>query len=572
MNPIAIWSKFKDYGDWCYQHRIPEASEFVKGFEFEYISFLGVYPKEGITKPYLSIDYNIISHTWEKRIVTDRLMDYEVLWSILPVNYGIVKKLPINHLSAYLEAGYIRVLKNNIIVEVKVENDNWIQDGNYEQHYWRYLWEKRCKHKVELIGFYNSSNKLCIHQKRILSNNCKEISNMAAEENKEYHPITKSKYKLGLKSIKPNVNLLSDIIIKLKKIGKKIDVSHIIDTITKYPSRCLGINKGYEPLHDLEDIKNNLYNHQPEKNPQFTNYKGKNQERLVYIATKDKKQYAKVHWYEANEKITTQLADEPEWKYISKQEGKKYFNTIAPGLSFIPASEPWIEKVKDYETGVEKEEYVGTFKNVYKPTEFPKSKNKSSTKRVDKSNYIKPKRNHPGRNNYLKSVLWDVLLTKHDTSSVGPVDGCSFKVEAINEQSAINKAWNKFVPLYDVKLTSIKPYYNAVAKRLEESNTSVSTQEDRSTKSFLEPIKHVLINTLKNGEKKITEVTSYKRVYPVKEPYPFKKKWKCPMTNPSKKFSTMKIEQERKKLNEELKLKKQNRIIERKTSNKKILV
>jgi hypothetical protein len=557
MNPLTLWLKFNNYGDWCYQYRIPTIDEFVDRFEYQLCSScIGRYD------PYGEIKY------------------FDEVWSNCEVGTAFDFKKEI--IEESLKTGDIRVLKNNTKIYMKVDEDDCtIKEGVYYNTYVQYRAYKLSGHKVSIM----------VNPK------------IKQEEQKKQTNNIKSKYKLGLKLIKPRLNILSKLV--------KITLNNIINTI---PERWLGLEKGYQPLHDPEEIKNNLYNHQPEKNPQFINRKKKgkvvSEERLVYIATKDRKQYARVKWHEANEKMITQLADEPQWEYISKKEGKKYFNTISLGQSFIPASEPWIEKKKDYETGEEYEEYVGTFKNIYKPSEFIKTKSKSSTKRVDKSNHIKPKRSHPGRNSNLKSVLWNVTLTKYNKSSVGPIEGCNFEVNAVNEQSAINKAWNKFVPLYDIKLTEIKPYYNAVAKRLEESNTSISNQDDRSTKSFLEPKKHVLITTLKNGEKKITEITSYKRVYVKPEPSPFKKNWKCPTSefrikpvkevkpskrhciNPeekyqkylehkqakcstldlSKKFFDIKVKEERKKLNKELKLKKQNKVVERKIVNKKILV
>lgn len=94
INPIALWSKFKDYSQWCYNYRIPNEKEFINGFKYEFANFTMQIPSE--------LGYNT-----------------EVFWT--KFTYGEISeewphkenKIVLNNLQAYLEAGYIRVKKAN---------------------------------------------------------------------------------------------------------------------------------------------------------------------------------------------------------------------------------------------------------------------------------------------------------------------------------------------------------------------------------------------------------------------------------------------------------------------------
>lgn len=422
MNPIAIWYKYKNYGDWCYDYIIPTKEEFVEGFKYEFAELTITRTKEGRTRPFVpSVDFEI-----------------EPFWKEYTVGNNNDHKRVQKWLESYLENGYIRV-------------------------------------------------------KKAKENNMKENTYISKVE--------KSKYKLNFNLIKPNLKILSnlyDTTNKLKKIIPKY--LSIVDVINKYFKRFTSIKEGWSPIWTIEGREVRLKNFikQPKKSPN----------RLVYIATKDNKQIARVTWKEANEKITTQLADEPEWMYLSKKEGKKRMRPIA-GNSLIPAR------------GDE----------FYKPRKkYPKGK--SSTKRVLTTNGYKSKRSHPGRNNNLKEVLWDVTLSKHNPNSIGSVNECKFKVKALNKQGAIDKAWCEFVPLSDVKLNNIRPFYKAVVERSIENNTIDQPKGDRSMVSLLEPKKQVLITKMKDGSKKIEEIITYKRKYPkLKAPWDTnkqekKKKWR----------------------------------------------
>lgn len=404
MNPIAIWCKFKDYGDWCYAYRIPEESEFVEGFEFEYINFIGNYPKKDIIKPYLTIDFDIIPFSWEKRIVTKRV-DYEVIWSIIPVMYGRPYNLPLNHLKSYLEAGYIRVKKaderktkcknkmkfyycylNGVTLEsnplyaegtlfaksinmgvhkshpiskiviLKKEEDtpekallylqtkllkhNLYKDVNFPSTTTTYLGEI-----LEINGSYyrRSHNELLLYTEKesnpfihtnskdqifVLSDNSEDekifweyvYSNNLVNKDipdkiedsalyKKQHP-TENK-----KELKPNLKAFSNLTTKLMNVCKTIK-----QTIVKIEpdERYLGKEQGWKPI-----VKPTC--HQPEKSPNA----------LVCIATKDRKEFKRVSRKDASEIMSTQLADEKEWEYISKQEYRKLLEPLT-GRSFTP--------------------------------------------------------------------------------------------------------------------------------------------------------------------------------------------------------------------------------------------
>jgi hypothetical protein len=486
MNSIAIWSRlFDDYFEWCYKYRIPDIKELINGFEYE-LCDAGTKKED----PYIKEKYTYYWSHWRQCIIGDGLHRMENI------------KISLNN-------GLIRVVKNKTLVDMIVDyDDSTLKEGIYGIKYMYYKYLKPL-HEIHYEVTKEDKQKYMNKEEKIPNN-------------------TKSKYKLNSKLVKPNLKILSVLIKKSKSLD------HYISKLITVPERWLGIKLGYKPLHTIEEIKNNLYNKQPEKSP----------ERLVYIATKDRQQISRLKWKDANEKIITQLADELQWEYISKQEGKKLMKPN-PGLSFIPAQGDikYKDKVKHPRT-------------------------KSSTK---KDNNLS-KRKHPSRVNKHKIISkYDVTLIKYNPDSPGDIKETDYSFNTTSEQKAINKSWKELVPI-KVGLSQIKPYYKAVVKRSDISNTNDQPKKDLSTRSFLEPKKHVLITTLKNGEKKTSEITTYKRVYSKLRP-PWKiKKWKCPMTNPSKKFSAMKIEIERKKLQEELKLKKQNKVIERKTINKNILV
>lgn len=358
MNPIAIWCKFKDYGDWCYAYRIPEESEFVEGFEFEYINFIGNYPKKDIIKPYLTIDFDIIPFSWEKRIVTKRV-DYEVIWSIIPVMYGRSHSLPLNHLKSYLEAGYIRVKKANERLQVnnnqniqmklfcyKIEDGQWILERNPEtKEITKYTHDLEVKNKLKYIVVEAETSK--DGEELIYQNNRIDIPN-----NKNDHSLIKlngvEAFTIGIgkelstnlqcspseililgnannrvgeilpslpKKIKPNLKAFSNLTTKLMNVCKTIK-----RTIVKVEpnERYLGKEQGWKPI-----VKPTC--HQPEKSPNA----------LVCIATKDRKEFKRVTRKDASEIISTQLADEKEWEYISKQEYRKLLEPLA-GRSFTP--------------------------------------------------------------------------------------------------------------------------------------------------------------------------------------------------------------------------------------------
>lgn len=560
MNPIVIWSKFKGYEDWCYNYRIPKEEEFIKGFKYEYISFLGTYPKSEISKPYLNIDYDIIPHVWENRVVTDRLMNYEVVWSIIPVRYGVQGKLPINCLKAYLEAGYIRKkmeeklflfradqnwkLERDNLGEVKeyirvdnpksihiIQKDKSLSKSLFNITKYLKMFIPNSKNEHSILQINNEdgyqietkgeeitvkNGKLVQSQEFLykLSNLELTIMPSAMEDWDKIVKLKdiKSKYKLNLNLIMPNLKCISDLfedrlitvkkkrwvrvykkvikrhkvvwkwcsvrvikeIEKMARVLRKITPKHLTiitvkELTEKYPSRFLGINKGYKPLHTIEELSHHLYNHQPDKN----------ENRLVYIATKDRQQVRRLPWKEANQLMITQLADEPEWEYISKKEGRKFQEPV-PGPSFI---------VADRKNGIE------PYKEQKK---FPKLI--SSTKhRMDNSKrrFINPQS---------KMIPWKAIVSKHNPNSIGEIKEKITTIIARNEEAAKAKAI-KLIPKEE------RPYYKAIVERSIKSDTIPHLKGDNSTTGRFKPITLNIITTMKDGSKKLEQITTYKREY-----------------------------------------------------------
>ncbi len=572
LNPIAIWSKYIDYGDWCYNYYIPTKEEFIEGFKYEFSELIESVSKKDAIKPILSIDLIVKAYWREYTVGKNKDHEHVQKW-----------------LESYLENGYIRVKINNMKEDLIKNLQKFIDKPFFYKELLEYLdkqkdilLQEKVIEKTEkndynaLWDTINDIEKLFSYAKEpnfvIGSSNISVLKrfNLNHELRKKYkNKKIKSKYKLNKDLIKPWIEVISNLYeevgnrikqqinwirteSKKKYIRQVIRVSRksqrilkkitpkfltVVDIIGKYSSRFLGIHQGYKPLHTIDEINHHLYNHQPEKSPN----------RLVYIATKDRQQIARLPWKEANEKIITQLADEPQWEYISKQEGKKLLKPN-PGLSYIPNN---IDKkyklipveveyipqdiVRDPDHG--KITYIDYPEETFTKWEnqlvyhegadnkwhpYKKSENKKSLPNKSK----RSKRRHPGRIKQYKKVIseYTVTLTKHVEDSIGDPKIFIHKTFTTSEQKAVNQAFKKMYPDKTVRET-IKPYYKAKVERSIKSNIDGQLKKDRLTTSFLEPKKHVLINTMKDDSKKVEELTTYKRIY---DKNPFKKspkKW-----------------------------------------------
>jgi len=430
MNPIAIWCKYKDYGDWCYQYRIPTKEEFVEGFKYEFAELTITRTKEGKTRPFYAPTDFEIEPFWKEYIVGNNN------------DHKHVQKW----LENYLENGYIRIKKAEKIDNMPV----------YESK------TEKSKYKLDFD---------------LIRPNLKILSNLYIKNTFINHIFIKGKKK-G-KIIWKSINILKPIIPKFLTI---------VDNINKYTKRFTSIKEGWKPIWTIKGREDRLkhFIRQPEKSPK----------RLVYIATKDGKQIARVPWWEANgpNYLGSPNTGKDKWEYISKKEGKRRMRPVA-GNSLTPA--------------------LGN--QFYTPREkyIPP---KSSTKRILTSNGYKSKRSHPGRIQE-KSTFWNVTLIKDIPSAVGKeiYEEKKFVVKASSKGKAITKAYNKMYK-DKVVLKTVKPYYKAVAERYMKSDTIHQLNGDRSMVSSLEPKKRVLITKMKDGSKKIEEIVTYKRNYPELHP------------------------------------------------------
>jgi hypothetical protein len=531
MNPIAIWCKFKDYEDWCYQYRIPNESEFIKGFEYEYINF--------------TITHNDIHNT------------IEVFWKKGEV--GSAFGLPINQIKSYLEAGHVRVKK------VNERSDKLKQEKSMKLYYYElalvnveFNEKKQIKKIINkeigkgqflyAVALANSSGEgydQVVSQYRIKNDpfgETQEILHGYSKEDGLYQMSTggykltqeifdtidchanrvlsttqsltdfinlfpgpgKKLKELDTQTVTNFINLFPEPDIQTKKIVKtkksfiklfgksfKERVKQIMKsvkvTIVKVlpNDRYLGHNKGWKPIVIGAIV-------QPEKSP----------ERLVCIATKDRLQHKRITWKDANELISTQLADDPKWEYIPKEEYKK-LNRPTPGLSFIKA-----QGDKEFQYRMK------TPRKSHSTKKGTKSRNK-----WDKHNKI------------INLSTYEINIEKNDPKSVGPeVKGLDYSIIASSETKAKNRAFK--MSKLDINL---KPYYNVVVKRSIPVDTNTQPKKNIVTKTLFEVkewVSEFSINKIDKmeGDKVIpSTIKIFKRKYEdLCTPFKKTKKWKCP--------------------------------------------
>ena len=562
MNQIAIWSNIKGYGDWCYNYRIPSKEEFVEEFKYDFREFQMTEGGKSNHNPTI----------------------YTVYWKEYTVGNNKDHKHVEKFLQQYLEAGYIRV-KHIIDTQIKKANERinnnkksimklfyykieqmWTLERDSEtDDITKYIndHEKELdilylvtKAETSSKGFEDIQKKYCIE-----TLNNKRDSHLFNLKGKEAYQISE----LGIELTKDKFNSINcpidkvfvtpeamhdfselwpkNEVIKEKKQklngwelfkqyfrrSTKIVPKHqtILDTINKYPSRMDPITHRYKPLHTLDEIKNHLYNHQPEKSPN----------RLVCIATKDKKEFKRIPWKEANELITTQLADEKEWDYISKKEFRA-LSKPKPLLSFTPALE---------DKGIYKE---------HKKT-IP---NKSSSKKAK----CKRNKKHPNYQQGIKQSKifheYEVILTH--TMKEGSMSQI-YTIFATNENKASNRAINRFfkenpeVEYHRTHGTPNLPLFRPTIKRLDKSSINAQPKKESLTTRLIMPHvidlpirkdktgkvipwtkKTVIVNEKGSKEpfsiidEEIKTYTKYEVSYDRKDISPFKKapkKWKCPI-------------------------------------------
>jgi hypothetical protein len=464
MNQVAKWCKFKGYGDWCYEYRIPDESEFINGFEYEFANFTKTTPREFDT---------VIEVWWGKYKVGDK----SEIWK------HAENKNVLSHIKSYLEAGYIRVKKkaderiNNQKQSMKLYYytvDKWdlIRDPKtneilkYEHDYEK---EKDIEfvvieassalegmeliqksHRIEIPGRPDDHSMLTFNEKEayVIGLGNEIITNLVTEPYKimiigegankranEFLPKIPITLKKSFRDkwndkIKPNLKAFRNIVFRKG-----------LDTIT--PSI-----KEWKPIVHPKQ-------HQPEKSPN----------KLVCIAIKDRNNIGRVltwgsdfmrlPWNKANEKITTQLADEPQWEYISKEEYRKLLQPI-PGRSFTPRLGQ-----------------IGYTKQI----KFP---SKPSSSKIAK---CKRKSKHTVQGVSLKKLFhtYEVSYIRNIPDGTGTAEFV-YTIIASNNEQAISRG-NKKLKLEGADLAYFKP----VVKRTIESNRIVKPKGESIYKRSILP-------------------------------------------------------------------------------------
>jgi hypothetical protein len=512
MNPIAIWCKFKDYGDWCYQYRIPNESEFIKGFEYEYINF--------------TITHNDIHNT------------IEVFWKEGEV--GSAFGLPINQIKSYLEAGHVRVKKVNersdelkqikesmklYYYELTLLNVELNEKKQIKKIISKELGKGQFLYGIALASTPKEGYDQILSQYLIKNDPMGETQKIihGYSKNDGLYQITSGGHELTqeifdkidchanqvintIESTTDFINLFPSPGKKLKELDEEDEENSSIKRLPRKLKKRLKkltdkvvnktrslvriilpkLNKEWKPLIVKPTI-------QPEKSP----------DRLVCIATKDRGQHKRIIWKDANELITTQLADDLQWEYIPKEEYKK-LNRPTPGLSFIKAQ------------GDDEFQYR---------MESPRKSH--STKKG-----AKPRNKWDKHNKIINLSTYEISIEKHDPKSVGPeVKGLDYTITSSSELKAKNRAFK--MSKLDINL---KPYYNVIVKRSIPIDTNTQPKKNNVSKALFEAkewVSEFSINKIDKieGNKVIpSTIKIFKRKYEdLRNPFKKTKKWKCPI-------------------------------------------
>lgn len=340
MNPIAKWCEIKGYIDWCYKYYIPDKSEFIDGFEYEFRGLTCSIPGKG--------------HVTEK---------VNVYWDIYTVGKNKDHQYVIKHLDSYLEAGYIRVMKANERIKLKEKHQTMSQNIKKLFYYSvDYRWILTRNPETNEIEKYEHdfTKEKDIEFVVIEANSVQEGADLIRQTHKIHIPNkpddhcllqfnSKEAYQIGLgnelkqpltvpsnkviiigianerfneilpsikesKKIKPNLDIFKNIYNKVVDILSTTKVDSIKISANE---RYLGKDKGWSPIQKPEI-------NQPNQSPN----------RLVCIATKDRKDIQRIPWVEAEKLISDALPEVP-YEYISKKEYRA-FQRPKPGISFTP--------------------------------------------------------------------------------------------------------------------------------------------------------------------------------------------------------------------------------------------
>ena len=549
MNPIAIWNrKYEDYGDWCYDYRIPDIDEFINGFKYEFTE--------------------IISSTGGKKCT--RLIGTWKEYTIPSKDHNYVLK----YIDEYLREGYIRIKKQNNIMNAKKEVTS--TDKVHQKIFYYELVQfkdSKCngKRKYIVLCAYNPKEGYdkIIYPNYIKCLNGEVIKHSSNRLQKELDINNETGYRIssgGFEITEPITfcdpkDILyygvdrKDITFKynkvwsefIKKVDKQLQNNKKIPKLNIF-SKILDRVKNYflSPT-SIKPIMIEVKSKKEDWKPKLTKQQDKSPNRLVYIATKDKLFVKRLPWHEANDIVKSNSDYLPTinpWQFISKEEGKR-LQKPKPGISFIPSQGAEIDpktKKRIYTPGFK--EFSKEFRNLNK---LPKAK-----------------RSHKEQGNKLKQYEVDNETLVNELGGESHSNRTS--IFAYSEEKAKNKALKKDVKegiLHIEKGRHGERKYldrkNAISslkvKRLDESDTLYQLKRDRSTTVFFMPkIKDLLeprISIKKDKpeidfnskigdsiklieDKTIKTSTTYERVIPLKKEKKIKtKKWRCPINETS---------------------------------------
>jgi hypothetical protein len=378
----------------------------------------------------------------------------------------------------------------------------------------------------------------------ILKANLPETMQEQKEEIKEESRVNKKKFRLSF---------MKDVMFYLTMRKKLVPISipEVIDTISKYPTRDKGINKGWEPLKTS----------QSKQVP-------KSENRLVYISNKDKTKVKRLTWKWANWLIE-KTKEANTYQFLSKEEAKKLLRPT-PGKALIPDNidrkykRISIQEVVKGQDIIHGTPFIIDDEKVYPAITYkdnPKKdklqwKNKFVLDEKAKDKYHKypktiqnqsstPKTNTPkkgsgnGTQQYRpkKTInLYEVEVEHKVLDGSGHIT-CSYQIIAENEESA--KSRGKAKCIKENKLNALKsPILRAAVKRSIQSDLNGRLKKYNSTMPHFIPLIRFIEYKDKDGKVKETAtVKTFNIIRPIKPTAINKpKKWKCPMTTPSKKY------------------------------------
>lgn len=534
MNPIAIWHKYPDKLDWCYEYRIPKVEEFVDGFEFEFH----------------------ITTYWEKVTVNRNIIYSNITYKEYYKQKCYVYKSD-TVLQEYLEMGFIRVHKVNNLETVKTVNE---RDKEMKQLYaFQIMGAKVIVENNKIIRFDDrpyyddySGYRLAVIEgisyTDALSNlyDKYKVKDGGFAEFQEILQFDRSDkyYRVSGCNIPP---LTHELVTgnTLPYTWKDVFVTHS-DGYKWYnlftnESKKAGIMKAEQHI-----IKEKKKYYQPTKS----------EHRLVWI--KDGIVLKRLEWIEADKLVK---ANPDTIKFISKEEARKELKPRIGKHNEIPGQgkevKRLLQKTSRYGVGIKSRFQTITktilnkdrddVKNgkvsvthysepgVKQTTSIPTTLNKVVRKTIEVLVPESHKTNKP------KPVLQEYTVTVVYKAKSGEVE-TNYSILAPSQEKAFNRAKVMMCEAKSLKKAKTHekwPFLDATLKDIKDSGTSSHPNKDRSNKGSIiakvvtlaEPYSvRILTPDGKTKLKEITEYTKYEVKYPeLHNPFKKSKKWKCPI-------------------------------------------